>query len=62
MHKIKIGIKTNILHEIFKAMRSLHCLFSITKEGDFKDNNSEEGKTVFDQLQKIVSLSKIPNF
>lgn len=62
MLKIKIGIETNILHEICKEMRSLHCLFSIIKEGYFKGNNSEEDKTVFDHLQKIISVGKVPNF
>lgn len=41
MHKIKIGIETSILHEIYKEMRSLHHLLSSIKEDYFKENNSE---------------------
>lgn len=55
MHKIKIGVETNILHEIYQEMRSSHHLFCIIKEGYFKENSSEEDETVFDHLQKIVS-------
>jgi len=46
MHKIKIGMETHILYNVYKEIRSLHHLFSIIREDDFEETNLEEDKTV----------------